>query len=254
LTWAFIRPKAPTDRPLAYAESFWIVTYIEATYGHQAILDLLEQARLGRDEDDAFLTVFKKPSGQFFSEFETWAKKQVDTWGYDKTSSDKYAQLVADADALIQNQDYANAAAKWEEIVKLRPMDLLPHQKLMGLYIQLNDMDKACGQLEILSRVELKDNRYVKVLARLYEKQGKMDLAYQRALKAVYINPYDSAAHELLERVDDETGNKAGAAREKEALGILQQWLNDVQNDQNMPDAPPAPAPPAADGTTVPSN
>ncbi|HTW93543.1 MAG TPA: tetratricopeptide repeat protein [Tepidisphaeraceae bacterium] len=242
LSWAFIRPKKPSDRSLAYAESFWIVTYIQQTYGHQAILDLLTQSRLGHDENQAFQTVFHKPATQFFSEFEDWARKQVATWGYDKATSDKYAKLVTDAQALIDNQDYADAATKWQEIVKLRPMDMMPHQKLMGLYLQLNEYDQACGQLEILSRVELKNNRYVKVLARIYEKEGKLNLAYQRALKAVYINPYDPAAHELLERIDEETGNKAGVAREKIVMPILDKWLQGVEDSQEMPDAPPPPS------------
>ena len=38
LTWAFVRPRQPSDRQLAYAESFWICTYIEQKYGHDAIL------------------------------------------------------------------------------------------------------------------------------------------------------------------------------------------------------------------------
>ncbi len=34
LTWAFVRPKRPIDRQLAYAQSSWICQYIEQTYGH----------------------------------------------------------------------------------------------------------------------------------------------------------------------------------------------------------------------------
>jgi tetratricopeptide (TPR) repeat protein len=221
LTWAFIRPKKPSDRQLAYAESFWIVTYIEGKYGHQANLALMEQQKLGHDLDESCNAVFKESSAAFFHEFTNWAKAQVSKWGYDKKTSDEYEQLVTDADALIHSEDYAAAAEKWKQIAELRPMDLLPHQRLMGLYLQLNDWDNAIGQLELLSQAELKDNRYVKVLARLYFKQGKTDLARQRALKAVYISPYDSAAHELLEKVDQKLGDGAGVAREQRVLEML---------------------------------
>jgi cellulose synthase operon protein C len=221
LTWAFVRPKEPSDRQLAYAESFWICTFIEQRYGHQAILDLLEQFRLGHDLDEAFTAAVKENADKFFDEFSDWAKKQVDGWGYDPVSSAKYDSLVSAAEKLLQAQDYDGAAEKWEQIVQLRPMDLLPHQRLMGLYLQLQDWDKAIGQLEILSQVELKDNRYAKVLARLYAKRGKFDLACQRALKAVYINPYDMAAHKLLAEMDESTGDQAGAKRERRVISIL---------------------------------
>ena len=111
-------------------------------------------------------------------------------------------------------------------------MDLLPHERLMGLYLQLENWNKAADQLEILGRVELKDNRYTKVLARIYQKAGKLDLACQRALKAVYINPYDMAAHELLADLDEQAGNKAQAAHERHVIPLLQAWL-DRQSQQN---------------------
>jgi hypothetical protein len=115
-------------------------------------------------------------------------------------------------------------------------MDLLPHERLMGLYLQVKNWDKATGQLEIIGTVELKDNRYTKVLARLYDRAGKLDLACQRALKAVYINPYDISAHELLSELDKKAGNTAGAEREDHVIPILQKWLD--QKAQQEPDSP----------------
>ena len=242
LTWGFVRPKQPSDRQLAYAESYWICSYVEEKYGHQAILDLIDQFRLGRDQDEAFRNVLKESTGEFFTEFQAWCLKQVDGWGYDEAASAKYKGLVADADAAIKSQDYAAAATKWEQVVKLRPMDVLPHQRLMGLYLQLKDWDKASDQLETISKVELKDNKYAKVLARLYAKQGKLDLACDRALKAVFINPYDPAAHELLEGLYEKSGNEAGAAREQRVIPVLKKWLDDAKKADDLPPAPPPPA------------
>jgi len=232
LTWAFVRPKEPNDRQLAYAESYWICTYIEEKYGHGAHLVLLDQFRQGHDLDTAFTAALHEDAGKLYDEFSVWAAKQVAGWGYDDASNAKYTQLVAAADDLIHTENYADAATKWEQIVALRPMDLLPHERLMGLYLQLEDWNKAADQLEILSRVELKDNRYTKVLARIYQKAGKLDLACQRALKAVYINPYDMAAHELLAELDEKAGNTAQAAHERHVIPILQAWL-DRQSQEN---------------------
>ena len=239
LTWAFVRPKGPNDRQLGYAESFWIVTYIEEKYGHQAILDLIDQVRQGRDMGEAVPNVLKETSAQFFDEFCAWAQKQVDTWGYDDATSAKYDDLVAGADELVRAQDYANAAAKWEEIVKLRPMDALPHQRLMGLYLELKDWDKAIRELKRLGQVELKDNRYTKVLARLYDRTGHTDLAAQTALTAVFINPYDLAAHQLLLELDKKVNNTAGAEREERVIPILQAWLKDNHDTGDGSKAPP---------------
>jgi cellulose synthase operon protein C len=231
LTWAFIRPRKPIDRQLAYAESYWIVTYIEQKYGHVANLKLMEQEKLGRQLDDSFTAVFHENAEAFFKEFDAWAKQQIAGWGYDQASSDKYKQLVSEGEALIQSEDYAGAADKWRQIALLRPMDMLPHYKLMGVYLQLEDWDKAAEQLEVLSAVELKNNRYVKVLAKLYLKAGKLDLAHARALKAVYINPYDESAHEVLEKVDDRLGDAAGAQREQRVIDILNKLSSNNTNE-----------------------
>ena len=46
LTWAFVRPRKPIDRQLAYAQSFWICTYIEEnTASGLDMLDGLQEWR-----------------------------------------------------------------------------------------------------------------------------------------------------------------------------------------------------------------
>jgi len=242
LTWAFVRPKQPSDRQLAYAESFWICTYIEQKYGHQAILTMLDECLKGHDADQMFTVALKEGTDPFFAEFQAWTEKQVATWGYDDATTDKYDQLTEAAQKQIEAQDFPGAAKSWEQIEQLRPMDLLPHTKLMGLYLELKDWDKAIAQLETISAVELKDNRYVKVLAKLYDRTGKLDLARQQALKAVYINPYDLAAHQLLSDLDTKAGDKDGAAREERVIPILKTW---IEQNKDLGDGSKAPAPTA---------
>ena len=50
LTWGFVRPKKPSDRQLAYAQSFWICQYINEKYGHDAILKMLAEFKNGKSE------------------------------------------------------------------------------------------------------------------------------------------------------------------------------------------------------------
>src|SRR5256885_12238355 len=101
-------------------------------------------------------------------------------------------------------------------------MDALPHQRLAGLYLtkQINDPEKAIEHLKTLSDVELKDNRFAKRIARLYRDLDKLTEAQQFALTAVYTDPYDLDAHQLLAEVDEKAGNEAGAAREKKVIPI----------------------------------
>ena len=75
----------------------------------------------------------------------------------------------------------------WEEIAAIRPVDELPHKRLAGLYLRMvSDAVKAAKagdqakakeadelrakeieQFKILHAVELKDNRYAKVITQI---------------------------------------------------------------------------------------
>jgi tetratricopeptide (TPR) repeat protein len=220
LTWGFVRPKKPTDRSLAYAESFWICTFIEKNYGHEAILKMLAVFKAGGSEQDAFEKVLGKSLSEFQSEFFAWAHDQVATWGYDEKTSQRYDKLRANAEELVKARKYPEAAAAWEEIVAIRPVDELPHQRLAGLYLKNNQPQKAIEQLKILHSVELKDNNFAKAIAREYRKLNQLDDAKKYAMQAVYIDPYDLAAHQLL--LDVATGDQATVDRENLVIEILE--------------------------------
>ncbi len=235
LTWGFVRPRRPIDRQLAYAESSWICQYIEEKYGHQAILAMLDQFRLGSSQDDVFQNSIHKSQAEFFEEFQGWCQKQVDAWGYDEATSQRAASLVEEGKNLIQRKEYAKAVTVWEMVVKLRPMDLLPHQRLAGLYMTkaLNQPTKAVEQLHILSRVELNDNRFAKGAARIYRDIGDLDNAAAEGLRAVYTDPYDMSAHKLLADIYEKQNNDAGLVREQAAIAELIDWqkTNDADAD-----------------------
>jgi tetratricopeptide (TPR) repeat protein len=135
---------------------------------------------------------------------------------------------------MIKARQYDKAAAAWEEIVKLRPVDALPHLRLAGLYLskEVNQPDKAIEQLKILSAVELKDNIYAKRIARLYRDENDLPDAKKYAMTAVYTDPYDMAAHELLAEIDEKSGDQTGLAREQRVMPILQQWIEDNRKRQ----------------------
>lgn len=227
LTWGFVRPKRPIDRQLAYAESYWICQYIENTYGHEKILLMLEQFREGKEQNEVFPMILGTPMSKFQADFFTWCDKQVAGWGYDDATSKKYEGLVKTGQAQIQARQFKEAAKTWEQIVKLRPVDALPHTRLAGLYLrpEVNQPLKAIEQLVILDKVSLYDNVYAKKISRLYRDNGDLESAMKYGLQAVYIDPYDMTAHELLSQLYEKAGNAAGSEREKRVIPVLADWL-----------------------------
>jgi tetratricopeptide (TPR) repeat protein len=224
LTWGFVRPKKPSDRQLAYAQSYWICTYIEQTFGHDKMLAMLEEFRKGREQREVFPEILGKSLSQFQADFFAWTEKEVATWGYDEETTEKYKKLVKDAEALVKARQYDAALKSWEEVVKLRPMDALPHQRLAGLYIVTKQPEKAIEHLVRLHKVELHDNAYAKRIARLYRDMGQTDKAVEYGVQSVYVDPYDTTAHELLAELYEKAGNTAGVEREKKAIGVLEEW------------------------------
>jgi tetratricopeptide (TPR) repeat protein len=81
INWAFIRPKKPADRGLAYAQGHWMVEYINERWGDSALLRLLERYFEGEREHEAMPAVLGVPREAFFRDFLAWAGGQVERWG-----------------------------------------------------------------------------------------------------------------------------------------------------------------------------
>ncbi len=228
LTWMFVRPKKPADRQMAYAESFWVCTYIEKTYGHDAILKMLAEFKNGGQQEDVFPKILGRSQDQFFVEFKAWAADQVSRWGYDKQSTATYDKLVEQGDSLIASRRYEEAVKIWEQIGKLRPMDEQPHKKLAGLYLsdQVNEPQKAIDHLKMLHLLDVRDNRYAKRVARLYRDMGDFTNAQAWGLQSIYIDPYDMDAHQLMKQVCEKSGDKDALDRENRVIPELQEWLD----------------------------
>lgn len=221
LTWAFVRPKQPSDRQLAYAQSLWIVQYIEQKWGHAAILDLLHQFRDGAEVDAAVGGVLHRTLGQFDAEFLAWAKQRVANWGYDPKATERYKHLCDQGQSLVDSAGYQEALNVWSQAAQVRPMDELPHQRLAGLYLHLKQDDLAVAQLNLLSRATQDNDAYSRRSARLLLDRGRLDQAAQAAARAIEINLYDPKAHEILLQVAVRRGDSQTAARERQALALL---------------------------------
>ena len=233
LTWAFVRPKKPHHRTLAYAQSFWVCKYIQETYGHDAVLKMLEEFKAGGRQEDVFPKITGKSVTEFTRDFLAWTQKQVASWGYDAATTKKYGEMKARAEGLTKAKQYDDAIKIWQEARTLRPMDPLPHQRLAGLYLGLKRIPQAVEHLDALHQAELKDNRYAKRIARVYRDNKELDKAIRYAVQAVYIDPYELGAHELLAELYQSTGDARGLEREQHVVAAIKEWQAAQKRERN---------------------
>jgi tetratricopeptide (TPR) repeat protein len=81
IDWAFVRPRRPTDRGQAYAQSEWMIEFIVGRHGWAAVLGFLKAFRDGQTQPEAFRQVLKIEPEQFDRDFQAWAASQVESWG-----------------------------------------------------------------------------------------------------------------------------------------------------------------------------
>jgi cellulose synthase operon protein C len=81
LNLAFVRPKKPADRGMAYSQGEWMYSFMVERYGHRAPLELMDQYAQGVREEAAFEFVLKRTRKAFFEEFKTWAREELVRWG-----------------------------------------------------------------------------------------------------------------------------------------------------------------------------
>ncbi|MEX2219284.1 MAG: tetratricopeptide repeat protein [Phycisphaerales bacterium] len=78
---AFVRPRRPTDRQLAYAQGHWMYEYMIGKWGPRAPLDLMDKYAAGVREDAAMREVLGVSQEDFLTEFKAWARGQLAAWG-----------------------------------------------------------------------------------------------------------------------------------------------------------------------------
>jgi tetratricopeptide (TPR) repeat protein len=223
LTGSVLRERSRMDGEMMYMQGFWISRYLGEKYGEESILKLLDGYKQGKSDDDAFRHAIGKPTPEFDKEFAEWAKLQVKDWGYDPATSKKCEELAKSGEEKIRDRQLDEALKTWQEANKLQPMNPLPHRRLAGLYLRKNNPREALPHLKAFYPLELQENRYAKGIARLHRDLGELPDAVKYGIEAVYINPYDADAHELLIELYEKTGDQDGIAREKRVLAKIEE-------------------------------
>ncbi|MFQ5461799.1 MAG: tetratricopeptide repeat protein [Phycisphaerae bacterium] len=112
INWGFIRPRKPTDRQMAYAQSEWMCEYIVERFGYDVLNKMLARFRDMKTPRQVFVEILGVEPEAFTSDFVAWARKQVQAWGFDMTPPE-------DADALREAvQEHQEDAALWGRLAR----------------------------------------------------------------------------------------------------------------------------------------
>jgi len=87
LNWAFIRPRRPQDRRLAYTQSWLMIQYLLARSGEPGLQRLLDQYRDGVPESSAFPAALGVSRQRFHEDFLAWVGGRTRAWGLDPQPS-----------------------------------------------------------------------------------------------------------------------------------------------------------------------
>ena len=254
LNWGFIRPTEDYHRPLAYAQSAWMIQYIEQVLGWDHALALLAQFAAGAGDREAMVAVFEMPVEQFMAGFLEWAGREVDAWGmseYGQTVDDPaLAKLLAAlsspdlnapeltgplaayadhpevlrglAQRALNSGDDQAAAAALTAYRDARPADPWAHRELTRLAILSGRSDEALASLIYLDRVEGDATEYALELARVYQASGDTAQALHYTQQAVQREPYNATFRERAATAALQADDWELAAFHIEALSLLE--------------------------------
>jgi tetratricopeptide (TPR) repeat protein len=117
ISFAFIRPKKPGDRSMAYAQGAWMVEFMNERWGEQALVDLMALYSDGVREEEAIPQTLGISRKAFHLAFLEWAGEEVAAWGLDPSPSlDELADEVRLADP---RQRAALDQAKRERLARI---------------------------------------------------------------------------------------------------------------------------------------
>jgi len=169
---AFVRPKRPTDRQLAYAQGHWMYEFLVETFGPRAPLRLMDEYARGVREEEAYQKILGISRDEFMTRFKPWAETQLVAWGLrtppgmpsikalraqleERGETDVTPEVVQRwlaehprhpdvLDLAVRQALSANANTPTVEMVPMlerlaeaRPVDPLPHKTLARLYLSL---------------------------------------------------------------------------------------------------------------------
>lgn len=252
INWGFIRPQAPYERQLAYAQADWMLEYVAQRFGHDKIVAMLNRFADGVDDVTAFREVLGVSGDEFMSGFRQWAAAEVEAWGLGRPQASERLQEVlakggagADdaelqtllkehpghpdllrliAERALQSADSAPQAAERAVLryAAARPVDPWPHRALADLALRRGDLDAAVPSLQMLDLQDNENAAWAHELAKVHRRAGRLDLAADAIDRALLREPYNANFRTLAATIDLQRGDADGALHQLHALAILE--------------------------------
>ncbi len=252
INFAFVRPKTPADRPLAYAQAHWMLEYITADVGHDAIIAMLEKYRDGVGYVAAVEQVLGVDRETFMTQFKQWAHQQIVSWGLGPLPDDpeliavieskdpieptRLQQLIKRypnnptllrivAEHAMHYQANTNPMAAQRAVLNYaaaRSVDPWPNRQLVELAQRTGQWDQAIGALAALDEADQATGEYALLLANLHRDRGELDLAAHAVKRTLQRQPYNASTRELAATIELQRGDKHRALHHLQALAILE--------------------------------
>ena len=222
LTWGFVRPRKPTDRSQAYAQSWQVCEYVAERWGEAELMALMHAAGRGLTERAALDEVLDITPESFDADFAAWMAEKLADWGYDPAATLTYGAKLAEGDAALRAKNFDAAIEAYAAAREIRPYAEDPAKRLAGLYLTTGRDAEAAGLLLWLAKAGEGDNRYAKRAARLFLDAGDAAGALDAAWLAVRAGATDPAAHELLLAAAELAGDAELAAAQRGRLATMQ--------------------------------
>lgn len=224
INWAFVRPKNPQSRPLAYAQAHWMLEYIISRFGYSAVIEILSSYRRGAGNEDAITAATGVSPEEFMAQFTKWAQVQVRDWGLepvpanptvevalrnrDNVTDAQLAELIHQypghpellllaAQHALARSDPETARRAVLRYAAVRPVDLWPHRVLVELALATQRLDEVIGSLEQLDRQDAHTGYWANQLAKFYRVSGRYDVAAKAITRALHREPYNASYREL---------------------------------------------------------
>jgi cellulose synthase operon protein C len=187
IDWGFIRPKRPSDRQMAYAQSEWMVEFIVKRYGYDAINDMIRLFREGRTQVQVFDEQFGISTATFDESFAAWAREYAKRWGFDLSPVEDVEALRDQVESLSA-EDESSASLKGREAAEL-------WARLARAELDSGELPEALQAAQQSLKLDQSIKSAMEVLVSVYS------VFSQQEANAQARRDYDSRALPTLERL-----------------------------------------------------
>ena len=218
----FIHPEYATQVFVSYFEAGRMCDYIQAHWGLQKLLDLVQQFAIPRSTPDAIRTVLGMEPAAFDAQFQGWLYQDTASLvaGFDAWHKQLEA-LVGESRA----RNFAAVIAHADAVIALYPdyvYDGNAYQLLAEAALDLHNVPVALGALKRYVEHRGRDPASLEQLAKLQQEGGDKPAAIATLQKINLIDPlFDTDSHRHLGDLLMEAKDFTGARREFGAVLAL---------------------------------